>query len=145
MAASALATAKGRQPAQVVWNASAMAAALACVDFCTASISVFLGFRIWALFNPAIPAVSRGMLLAPLLTVAMFLRSGLYPGLGLTAVSQMRTISHGLTLIYLFLTAAMFMAKERWADSRGGFFLAWFLSLMIIPAGKWVVARVLMA
>jgi len=145
MAAPALAPIKHKRPSQAAWNPLAMGGALACVDFFTASFSVLLGFHFWALINPRIPAVGPAMLLAPLLTVAVFLRSGLYPGLGLTAVAQLRTVSNGLTLVYLFLTAAMFMTKDRLADSRGGFFLAWLFSLVLIPSGKWVLTRILMS
>jgi Undecaprenyl-phosphate galactose phosphotransferase WbaP len=122
-----------------------MGGALACADFCAAAFSVWLGFRFWTLINPRIPPIGPVMLLVPLITVAVFTSSGLYPGLGLTAVTQMRRISNCLTLVYLFMTAAMFMTKNRVADSRGGFFLAWLLSLILIPSGKWIVARILMA
>ncbi len=144
MAAPALAQIKFKDRSQVAANPMAMGGTLACVDFFTASFSVLLGFHFWAFINSRIPAIGPAMLLVPLLTIAVFLRSGLYPGLGLTAVTQIRTISGCITTVYLFLTGAMFMTRDHLADSRGGFFLAWLFSLIIVPVGKWAGTRLLM-
>lgn len=77
------------------------------------------------------------MALAPVFCVAMFAFEGLYPGIGLGAVEHIRRVFRGITLVYLMLTAAMFMVKDRWADSRGGFLLAWAFALALAPLGRW--------
>jgi len=114
-----------------------MATTLAGVDICTTGLAVIAGFRFWSLMNPAIPPLQRVMALAPVFCVAMFAFQGLYPGIGMGAVEHIRRVFGGITLVYLMLTAAMFMTKDRWADSRGGFFFAWALSLALAPAGRW--------
>lgn len=145
MATAATAKIKIQQVSRTDWSSTLVACVFAATDFCCVSLAVILGFRIWATANPTIPPIQPGMILAPVLSCAAFLFFGLYPGIGLNAVTQMRRASHGLTLVYLLLTAAMFMAKDRWADSRGGFFFAWLLSLAITPIGRLLVSKLLVA
>ena len=87
--------------------------------------------------NPAIPPLQPVMSLAPVFCVAMFAFEGLYPGIGLGAVEHLRRVFRGITLVYLMLTAAMFMTKDRWADSRGGFALSWAFALALAPLARW--------
>jgi len=114
-----------------------MAATLAGADICATGVAVVLGFQVWSFMNPAIPPLQPVMALAPLFCVAMFAFEHLYPGLGMGAVEHIRRVFRGVTLVYLMLTAAMFMAKDRWADSRGGFMLAWMFSLALAPLARW--------
>ncbi len=119
-----------------------MATTLAVADICATGLAVVAGFRIWSLINPDIPSLQPVMALAPVFCVAMFVFQNLYPGIGMGAVEHIRRVFGGITLVYLMLTAAMFMAKDRWADSRGGFFLAWALSLALAPAARWFCGHV---
>src|SRR5579863_2184138 len=98
-----------------------MAATLAGADICAVWLAVIFGFRVWSHFNPGIPPFQLVMSLAPLFCAAMFAFENLYPGIGMGAVEHIRRVFRGITLVYLMLTAAMFMTKDRWADSRGGF------------------------
>lgn len=115
-----------------------MATTLVTADLFATGIAVILGFRVWSLMNPSIPPLQPVMALAPLFCVAMFGFENLYPGLGMGAVEHIRRVFRGVTLVYLMLTAAMFMAKDRWADSRGGFMLAWMFSLALAPLSRWL-------
>ncbi len=116
-----------------------MAATLAAADMCATGLAVILGFRIWSLMNPLIPPVQTVMLLAPVFCAAMFLFENLYPGIGMGAVEHIRRVFRGITLVYLMLTAAMFITKDRsWADSRGGFILSWAFSLALAPSARWI-------
>lgn len=120
-----------------------MAGTLASADIFATGLAVILGFRVWSVFNPAIPPFQWVMWLAPLFCASMFAFEGLYPGIGLGAVEHIRRVCRGITLIYLLLTAAMFMTKDRsWAESRGGFFLSWAFSLALAPAGRWIAGQV---
>jgi Undecaprenyl-phosphate galactose phosphotransferase WbaP len=127
------------------WTPLSMAIVRASIDLCSLSIAVFLGFRIWSLVNPEIPPLHPAMLLMPVLSVASLLFFGLYPGIGLNAVTQMKRASEGLTLVFLLFTAVMFMTKNRWADSRGGFVLAWVLSMVITPIGRLLMSKLLIS
>jgi Undecaprenyl-phosphate galactose phosphotransferase WbaP len=119
----------------------AMAATLAAADLCTLFLAVAAGFRAWVLINPSIPPLNRAMLLAPASIVAAFAFSDLYPAIGLTAVQHIRRSFRSITLVYLLLTAAMFMSKSILEDSRGAFLFAWLFSLALAPSGRWLSNR----
>ena len=114
-----------------------MTATLVAADICATGFAVVLGFQAWSYMNPSIPPLQPVMALAPVFCAAMFAFESLYPGLGMSAVEHIRRVFRGVTLVYLMLTAAMFMAKDRWADSRGGFMLAWMFSLALAPTARW--------
>ncbi len=97
----------------------------------------------WAFVNPRIPPLHPAMILAPISALAAFSFSGLYPGIGVTPVVHIRRVLRGVILTYLLLTAAMFLSKSWWADSRGAFFCAWFLSLLLAPTGRWFCEKFL--
>jgi Undecaprenyl-phosphate galactose phosphotransferase WbaP len=145
MATAAPAKIKQRESASPDWNPVVLIAIRVGTDYCSVSLAVLLGFHLWRLINPRIPPLQPTMLLTPILSVAAFLFFGRYPGVGLNAVTQMRRASHGLTLVYLLLTAAMFIAKDRWADSRGCFFFAWLFSLVITPIGRIATSKLITA
>lgn len=127
------------------WNPISMAVVRAGIDFCSVSIAVFLGFRCWSIINPRISPLHPAMLLMPVLSIASLLFFGLYPGIGLNAVTQMKRASQALTLVFLLFTAAMFMTRDRWADSRGSFVLAWLFSLLITPVGRLLMSKLLIS
>jgi Undecaprenyl-phosphate galactose phosphotransferase WbaP len=119
-----------------------MAGTLAAADICSVGLAVILGFRVWSMINPTIPPFQTVMALAPLFCCAMYLFENLYPGIGMGAVEHIRRVFRGTTLVYLMLTAAMFVTKDRsWADSRGGFILAWAFSLVFVPSARWISAH----
>jgi Undecaprenyl-phosphate galactose phosphotransferase WbaP len=120
-----------------------MAATLASADMCATGLAVIVGFRVWSLINPAIPPFQWVMSLAPVFCAAMFAFEGLYPGIGMAAVEHIRRVSRGITLVYLMLTAAMFMTKDQsWAESRGGFLLAWAFSHALAPSARWICGQI---
>jgi Undecaprenyl-phosphate galactose phosphotransferase WbaP len=120
-----------------------MGASMALLDIFTLSCAVFAGFSAWSLINPAISLYHTSMLLAVGLSSAAFAFYGLYPGIGMTGVAHMRQIAHSVTLVYLLLTASMFLVKDWWADSRGGFLLSWALSLALVPLGRAIAGHFL--
>ena len=137
MSAAAAASRVSKTSPHVHHGPLAMAAALVTVDLCTLSLAVIAGFRVWHWVNPLIPPLNRAMLLAPASAIAALASTGLYPGIGLTAVQHIRRSWRSITLVYLLLTAAMFVTKTTVADSRGAFLFSWALSLALVPAGRW--------
>jgi Undecaprenyl-phosphate galactose phosphotransferase WbaP len=113
------------------------AVALVTADLFALSLAVVAGFRAWALVNPLIPPLNSAMLLAPVSTIAALAFSGLYPGIGLTAVQHIRRYWRSITLVYLLLTAAMFVTRSSVADSRGAFLFSWAFSLFLVPLSRW--------
>ena len=120
-----------------------MVACLALSDLLTLTFAVWAGFFLWHFINPTIPPLNPLLLLVSGCCVAEFAYSGHYPGIGLIAVEHMRRICRGVTLVYLFLTAAMFLSKSAWADSRGALFVAWMLSVALAPLGRWCTSFIL--
>ena len=115
-----------------------MAGCRALTDILMLSLAVVLGFRLWTLLHPVAPAFQGTMWLAVALCVAAYAFSGLYPGIGMTAVEHMRHIMHATNMVYLMLTASMFVARDWWHLSRGGFAMAWVLTLALVPMGRWI-------
>src|SRR5437868_15419605 len=113
MATAATARQTSEVVARPVSRPALMAGTLAGADICATGVAVILGFRIWSMINPTIPPFQWVMFLAPLFCVAMFTFENLYPGIGLGAVEHIRRVSRGVTLVYLMLTAAMFMTHDR--------------------------------
>jgi len=120
-----------------------MGTSTALVDIITLSCAVSAGFWAWSLINPSIPSQHGSMLLAVGFSLVAFAFNGLYPGIGLTAVEHMRRIAHSVTLVYLLLTASMFLVKDWWASSRGGFVVSWALSLVLVPLGRAIASNLL--
>src|ERR1035437_6417312 len=71
-----------------------MAATLAASDFGMLALAVGAGFEVWRVVNPGIPPLNPEMLLLPVSCVGVFAGTGQYPGIGLTAVEQLRSEEH---------------------------------------------------
>ncbi|MBZ5724628.1 MAG: undecaprenyl-phosphate galactose phosphotransferase WbaP [Acidobacteriia bacterium] len=124
-------------------SAVRMGAVHACVDLFTLSLAVSAGFWSWSLINPATPPHPHAMWLAVALASVGLTFYGLYPGIGMTAVEQMRRTTHGITLVYILLLASMFVVRDWWAASRGALLLSWALCLLFVPPGRWIADRYL--
>lgn len=117
-----------------------MAAVRAVGDAASLSLAVAAGFVCWSLINPSIPPLHASMGLAIAGCFASLAFHGLYPGVGMTAVQHIRLIVRSINLVYLLLTTSMFLMHDWWANTRGGFFLAWGFSLVLVPLTRWMVA-----
>jgi Undecaprenyl-phosphate galactose phosphotransferase WbaP len=69
---------------------------------------------------------------------------GLYPGVAISPVDEMRWICLTTTLMYLVLAAMVFMRREGEIYSRGVFVLAWVLSLLMVIVCR-ALARLIFA
>jgi Undecaprenyl-phosphate galactose phosphotransferase WbaP len=69
---------------------------------------------------------------------------GLYPGVALSPVEELRRTSVTTTLIYLVLGVTIFLRREGEVYSRGIFLMAWGLSLLMVLLGR-VLVRALFA
>ncbi|HEY9816889.1 MAG TPA: undecaprenyl-phosphate galactose phosphotransferase WbaP [Candidatus Obscuribacterales bacterium] len=61
---------------------------------------------------------------------------GLYPGVALSPVDELRWISVTTTLMYLVLGSATFLRREGEVYSRGIFLMAWVLSILFVLLGR---------
>jgi Undecaprenyl-phosphate galactose phosphotransferase WbaP len=69
---------------------------------------------------------------------------GLYPGVAVSPVDEVRWTTLTTTLIYLVLAATIFLRREGDVYSRGIFLMAWGLSLLFVLLGR-VLVRALFA
>ena len=63
--------------------------------------------------------------------------AGLYPGIGVSPVEELRRLTLTTTLMYLLLGAAIFLFREVELYSRAAFLLAWLLSLLFVMVGRY--------
>lgn len=105
-----------------------------------------LGLGLWSLVNPEIGA-DFYLSLWPALVVflVVFALYGLYPGVGMSPVEEMRSTVVGTTLIYLVASASIFLAKEVENYSRGVFLSAWALSVILVPLCRALARRLFAA
>ncbi|MGB3614011.1 MAG: undecaprenyl-phosphate galactose phosphotransferase WbaP [Elainellaceae cyanobacterium] len=66
------------------------------------------------------------------LFILAYATAGLYPGVAVSPVDELRLISTATTLIYLVLGSALFLFQGEPAYSRTVFLLAWLLSLVLV-------------
>lgn len=78
------------------------------------------------------------------LFIAAYAIVGLYPGVAISPVDEMRWICLTTTLMYLALAAMVFMRREGEIYSRGVFIMAWALSILLVIACR-AIARLIFA
>ncbi|AFY59493.1 undecaprenyl-phosphate galactose phosphotransferase WbaP [Synechococcus sp. PCC 6312] len=61
---------------------------------------------------------------------------GLYPGVGMSPVDELRWLSLMTTLVYTVLGSVIFLVREGETYSRLVFLIAWVLSLLMMPMGR---------
>jgi Undecaprenyl-phosphate galactose phosphotransferase WbaP len=69
---------------------------------------------------------------------------GLYPGVTIGPVDELRSITVSTSLVYLFLGAVIFLFREGILYSRGAFIAAWLLSIIFVLLGR-MLLRILFA
>lgn len=67
---------------------------------------------------------------------------GLYPGVALSPVDELRWISVTTTLIYLVLGSATFLRREGEVYSRGIFLMAWILSILFVLISRVAIRHI---
>ena len=125
-------------PALALGRTIPRAATLVCVDILSVYLAVRCAYWCWSSVNPTIPRQHPAVYLVVALSVVIFGFHDLYPGIGLNAVEHIRRLSRSINFAYLLLTASMVLAKDWWANSRGGFFLSWIFALALVPTGRWL-------
>lgn len=116
--------------------AAMMASDLAALSFAGA-VSVYIRLIFFEeQFNPSLYwqlSPSLGLFIAAYVVV------GLYPGVAISPVDELRWTSLSTTLIYLALTAMLFLNRQGEVYDRGVFVLAWLLSIVLILIFRAVV------
>jgi Undecaprenyl-phosphate galactose phosphotransferase WbaP len=63
--------------------------------------------------------------------------AGLYPGVAMSPVEELRRLTLTTTLLYLLLGSSIFLFREVALYSRGAFLMAWLLSVLFIIIGRY--------
>ncbi len=106
-------------------------------DILALACAGFLGSQAWRLLvNMGAPPVYSHFWPAIGLFPIMFAAEGLYPGVGVGPVELLRRLVRGTSVIYLMLTATLFLTKGGDVQSRGGFFASWVFSLLFLPLAR---------
>jgi Undecaprenyl-phosphate galactose phosphotransferase WbaP len=106
-------------------------------DMLALAMAGFLGSQIWRMwFNVGAPPIYTKFWPAIVLFPVMFAAEGLYPGVGVGPVELLRKLVRGASIVYLMLTATIFLTKIGDIQSRGGFLTAWLLSIVLLPLAR---------
>ncbi|MCC6588021.1 MAG: undecaprenyl-phosphate galactose phosphotransferase WbaP [Bryobacterales bacterium] len=114
----------------------ATAAAFLAVDTVCLLAAPFLSFHVWQNFNPEVPQLVTQFWPTLLLFWVLYGAFGLYPAIGMTPVEEFRRVVLATSLVYLLLTAGMFVMKDIGTHSRGVFILAGAISIFLVPFGR---------
>ena len=98
----------------------------------------------WFSLGPIEPALYLRCIPVSLLFVAFYALRGLYPGIGLGGVEELRLLTINTSLIFVVITASSFWLHTEQVYSRIVFLLIWFFSLGCLPAGR-ILIRTLLA
>ncbi|WAL61977.1 undecaprenyl-phosphate galactose phosphotransferase WbaP [Thermocoleostomius sinensis] len=73
------------------------------------------------------------------LFIATYAIMGLYPGVAISPVDELRWTSLSTTLMYLTLTAMLLLGRDGEVYDRGVFVLSWLLSIVLVLVGRALV------
>ena len=109
------------------------ALAVLAADALALSVAGASAVRLWALMNPAV-AVDPYLRLWPVIVafLAAYAMLGLYPGVGIGPVEELRRLSAGTSIVYLVGSASIVLIRET-GFSRGVLLGGWALSLTLVP------------
>jgi Undecaprenyl-phosphate galactose phosphotransferase WbaP len=111
-------------------------AALLAADMTAVLLAGFAAVGLWAWWQPAVDAaVYLRLWPAALAYLAAYAFLGLYPGVGLGPVEELRRLTLATTLVSLAGTAALVLARET-GFSRGVLLGAWALTLIAVPVSR---------
>lgn len=129
-----------RLPSQV--RPFATFSVLAVADAAALLAATSISIAIWAHINSErLPGSAAEMWPVPLMFLAVYSALGLYPGVGISPVEEMRRVAAGSSIVYLGLAGAMFLRRDGPVLSRGVFILAWLLSAAVVPLGRAAVRK----
>ncbi|MCS6952657.1 MAG: undecaprenyl-phosphate galactose phosphotransferase WbaP [Bryobacterales bacterium] len=116
------------------------AAVLAAADLAALTLALMLGTAFWLLLRPtASGAVAWSAWPIAVVCVGAFALLGLYPGVGINPAEELRRLAVGITLVYLAVSAAMFLGKQSAAHSRGVYLSTWAAAMLLAPLARGTV------
>ena len=112
-------------------------------DIAAVAVSIMLAVGMRTLLGPATELAPHWHTL-PVIGVfaAVYALFGLYPGIALNAVAEMRKLTTATTLVFVLLATGLFLLKEGNTYSRFVFVMAWALALVLVPVVRTQVRAV---
>jgi Undecaprenyl-phosphate galactose phosphotransferase WbaP len=121
-----------------------MAGLLIVVDLFSLLLSIFVALQIrqlpWLLTDSYYVEIFS---LLSIILVIMFARKGLYPGVGLNYVDELRQITSSTSFAFLLMLSITFVLKTTVYYSRLILIISWLLSLAFIPASRYLLRRLM--
>ena len=113
-------------------------------DMMCLSVSVALAVAIRTTLDEASISIPLYFRVLPLLLLFLgsYAWNGLYPGVGMNPVEELRRISTSTSAVFLLVTAASFWVRVGASYSRIVIAIAWLLALAFVPAGRWVIRQI---
>jgi Undecaprenyl-phosphate galactose phosphotransferase WbaP len=99
-----------------------------------------LATSLWLLVNPDAGGYYGLWSTAPLFLIA-YAVLGLYPGVGLSPVEELRRLTAANAIVFLALAGAIFLHKDVATFSRGIFVVKWLLSTALVPLARAAARR----
>jgi Undecaprenyl-phosphate galactose phosphotransferase WbaP len=116
-----------------------------CGDLAAVTVSILLATGIRAALGPGTDLAPPWQTLPVVgLFTTVYALFGLYPGVAMNAVTEMRKLVSATTLVFVLLATGLFLLKEGNTYSRLVFVLAWVLALVLVPVTR-TLARALFA
>ena len=116
------------------------------IDLLSLFISIGSIYLIWSqVKGDMLP--SRYWGLAPLLLIFLLAYSmiGLYPGIGIGPVEELRRLTIATSIVFLILGSLSFFFRNAYQYSRVTFILSWLVALMLVPIGRHLLRKLLIS
>ncbi len=115
------------------------------MDLCLLALSILVSLFLRDALFPGEVVLSNYVSVIPLFMLlfpAVYYLRGLYPGFGVDAIRELRTLTFSTSLVYGALAILTFFIKDDWFYSRLAFLSSWLLSLGLIPLGRAVIRKI---
>ena len=107
-----------------------------------AGVAIAIGGRYMFPGDLHLPLYVR-MAPALLIFAGVYALHGLYPGITLSPVREIRQLTLSTTLVFAMFTALLFLSKQAEEFSRAVFLVAWLLTLFLVPLTRALLRSVL--
>lgn len=107
------------------------------IDVLSLILAALVGGQLWQIFNPTVqPTLFYSLWPILLMFPLSYTFLGLYPGVGIDPVFELRWLTYITTAVYLVVILAVFLSKDILIASRGIYLVSWALSLLLVPTGR---------
>jgi Undecaprenyl-phosphate galactose phosphotransferase WbaP len=111
--------------------------------FCLAA-AMFFGLQLRQLALPTLDlAYSQFFIILAIILLLKFSRTGLYPGLGLHYVDELRKLVNSISTTFVIVLAVTVLLQTSIIYSRLALIYSWLFSILLIPLGRYLVVRLM--